>query len=108
MGRNDFEGTQSERVYALLAKSDVFERVIANEKVLPIVDELLTPNYLLSAALAIKLHPGESVQPFHCDNSNLPATDRTAIQGISTIWAIDDFTATNGCDRGDSGKSPLD
>lgn len=96
MGRNDFEGYQSERVYALLAKSADFERVVANETILPILDELLTPNYLLSAALAIKLHPGETVQSFHCDNSNLPATDRTAIQGISTIWALDDFTAANG------------
>ncbi len=96
MGRNNFEGHDSERVYALLAKSEVFERVITNPVILPIVDGLLEPNYLLSAALAIKLHPGETEQPFHCDNSNLPATQRAAVQGVSTIWAIDDFTAENG------------
>lgn len=96
MGRNNFEGFSSERVYALLAKDPVFERVTTNPHILAIVEQLLAPNFLLSAALAIKLHPGETVQPFHCDNSGLPATDRTVPTGISTIWAIDDFTADNG------------
>jgi ectoine hydroxylase-related dioxygenase (phytanoyl-CoA dioxygenase family) len=96
MGRNDFEGYKTERVYALLAKDAVFARLVEHPDILAMVDELLYPNYLLSANLAIYVHPGETAQSFHCDNSGLPFSDRTGAQGISTIWALDDFTEANG------------
>ncbi|MCB1693058.1 MAG: phytanoyl-CoA dioxygenase family protein [Pseudomonadales bacterium] len=96
MGRNDFEGFRTERVYALLAKDDRFARIVEHPRILPIVDLLLEANYLLSANLAINVHPGETPQSFHTDNSGMPYTSRTGIHGISTIWAFDDFTETNG------------
>ena len=57
-GRNDFEGFKTERVYALLAKAPVVAELVEHPAVLAIVDEVLAPNYLLSANLAIKLTPG--------------------------------------------------
>lgn len=96
MGRNDFEGFRTERVYALLAKDERLAQIVEHPDILAIVDDLLMPNYLLSANLAINVHPGETPQSFHCDNAGGPNADRTRIHGVSTIWAFDDFTEENG------------
>jgi ectoine hydroxylase-related dioxygenase (phytanoyl-CoA dioxygenase family) len=98
MGRNNFEGLCTERVYALLAKAPSIADIIEHPFILSMLDTLLPNNYLLSAALAINVHPGETPQPFHIDDSagglNLPKPRRAF--GYSTIWAFDDFTADNG------------
>ena len=96
MGRNDFEGFKSERVYALLAKSPIFSTIVAHQDVLTIVDHFLDADYLLSSNLAINLHPGETVQRFHADHTDVPNCERTIVNGISTVWAFDDFTEDNG------------
>lgn len=98
MGRNDFEGEYSERVYALLAKSPTMATLIEHPTVLAIVDQILQPHYLLSAALAINVHPGETPQPFHIDDGagGLEIPRPRQAFGVSTIWALDDFTADNG------------
>lgn len=97
MGRNDFEGLSSERVYALLAKAPPIAKIIENPVTLAIIDRLLPPNYLLSACLAINVHPGETPQRFHSDDSSSrlwKPPHRWC--GISTIWSFDDFTDDNG------------
>jgi ectoine hydroxylase-related dioxygenase (phytanoyl-CoA dioxygenase family) len=97
MGRNRFEGLRSQRVYALLAKSAVFADLVSHPRVLRLLDYLLEPNYLLSAALAIQLDPGEDCQVLHFDDAfyRWISRPRRAVS-ISSIWAIDDFTETNG------------
>ena len=97
-GRNDFEGLHSERVYALLSKAPSIARIIEHPDVLAILDHLLPKDYLLSAALAINVHPGETPQPMHIDDNagNLPFPRPRAHFGVSTIWALDDFTTENG------------
>lgn len=96
MGRNNFEGHFSERVYALLAKDPAFATIVEHPAIVAMLDELLEPDYLLSANLAINTHPGETPQPFHRDNDGGKYGDRQSIHGISTIWNLDDFTDTNG------------
>ena len=96
MGRNNFEGLSSERVYALLDKAPSIAKLIEHERIFALLDKLLEPTYLLSANLAINVHPGETPQPFHADHASLPDQDRTITNGISVIWALDDFTTTNG------------
>lgn len=95
-GRNNFEGFHSERVYALLAKDPRLALIVEHPRVLRLLDQLLAPDYLLSANLAINSHPGETPQDFHRDNDGGPHGDPDAIHGISTIWNVDPFTATNG------------
>lgn len=101
MGRNDFEGHHTERVYALLAKAPSIAELVEHPAVLALVDALLPRNYLLSAALAIKVHPGETPQDFHIDDAagsaghGIFARPREPF-GVSTIWALDDFTEHNG------------
>jgi ectoine hydroxylase-related dioxygenase (phytanoyl-CoA dioxygenase family) len=97
-GRNDFEGRRTERVYALLAKAPSVACLIEHPDVLRIVDQLLPPHYLLSAALAINVHPGETPQDFHGDDAagGFPLRRPRPMQGVSAIWALDDFTPDNG------------
>lgn len=99
VGRNDFEGRKTERVYALAAKGRPFADMATHPRILALLDELLMPNYLLSASQAIHIHPGETAQPLHTDDSfySLPRP-RPAVS-ISTIWAIDPFTEENGATR---------
>ena len=96
MGRNDFEGLHSERVYALLAKAPVVARIVEHPDVLAVLDRLLVPHYLLSACLAIQVHPGETAQAWHADDSYAPPARPRPMLGVSAIWAFDAFDDENG------------
>ncbi len=95
-GRNDFEGLKSNRVYALLAKDPVFANLIAHPLALAFVERELGPTALLSACLAIMLHPGETVQPWHTDDGSIHIPPPRPAFGVSTFWALSDTTETNG------------
>jgi len=96
MGRNEFEGLCSERVYALLAKAPPVARIVEHPEVLAVLDALLTPHYRLSACLAIQVHPGETPQGWHSDDSYVWWPRPRPMLGVSAIWAFDDFTESNG------------
>ena len=96
LGRNDFEGLRTNRVYALLAKVPAMAPIVEHPRVLSLLDALLEPGYLLSAALAINLLPGETAQAWHFDDGFYTLPRRRPPVSISTIWALDDFTADNG------------
>ena len=95
-GRNNFEGYKTERVYPLVARGRIFEKLTEEPRVLALLDKLLLPGYLLTASQAICIHPGETPQPLHADDMfyRIPRP-RPAIS-ISTIVAVDAFTAENG------------
>ena len=95
-GRNDFEGFRSQRLYALLPKAPALAALVAHPTVLAILDELLHPGYLLSANIAINVHPGESAQMLHADDGYCTWPRPRPAVGVSAVWAIDDFTADNG------------
>jgi ectoine hydroxylase-related dioxygenase (phytanoyl-CoA dioxygenase family) len=95
-GRNDFEGVRTNRVYALLAKSPVFAGLVGHPLVMAFVEAELGESCLLSALLAINLQPGETVQPWHFDDSGARIPRPRPPLGVSTFWAIDDTTELNG------------
>src|ERR1700682_2821021 len=95
-GRNDFEGEKTNRVYALLAKSPLFAELAIHPLALAFAEAELGPSCLLSALLAINLHPGETVQPWHFDDNGAKVPRPRPALGISTFWAIDDTTEQNG------------
>src|SRR5215471_19592286 len=66
-GRNDFEGVNTNRVYALLAKSPLFAELVIHPLALAFVEAELGSSCLLSACLAINLQPGETAQSWHTD-----------------------------------------
>ncbi|HEV7465929.1 MAG TPA: phytanoyl-CoA dioxygenase family protein [Candidatus Dormibacteraeota bacterium] len=96
LGRNPFEGERTHRVYALLAKAESAAPLVEHPRVLDIVDRLLEPNYLLTACQAIHLLPGETPQALHFDDGFYSIPRPRPSVSISTIWAVDDFTARNG------------
>src|SRR5258705_4860602 len=84
-GRNDFEGTKTNRVYALLAKSPVFAELAIHPLAMAFVEAELGESCLLSAMLAINLHPGETVQPWHFDDGAAKIPPRRPAPGIGTV-----------------------
>jgi ectoine hydroxylase-related dioxygenase (phytanoyl-CoA dioxygenase family) len=95
-GRNNFEGEQTKRLYSLVGRGAIFERTVEHPTVLGMCDRLLDPNYLLTASQAICLYGGETPQPVHYDDSFYPIPRPRKAVSVSTIWALDDFTADNG------------
>lgn len=96
-GRNNFEGYKSNRVYSLIAKApEVFSDMATHPVVLAFVEADLGATALLSAMLAINLHPGETVQPWHNDDGDIRIPFPRPNYAVSAFWAIDDTTEENG------------
>lgn len=95
-GRNDFEGFLTERVYTLVKHGRVFEDLSELPCVMALLDPLLSPGHLLTVTQAISMLPGETPQRFHRDDGYYPATLNGKQSSISTMLALDDFTAVNG------------
>ena len=95
-GRNSFEGRRTQRIYSVLSRTRVCDRLVDNPRVLAALDQLLMPNYLLSALQAINIQPGETAQLAHHDDGFYPIPRPRPPLAAATIWAIDDFTADNG------------
>jgi ectoine hydroxylase-related dioxygenase (phytanoyl-CoA dioxygenase family) len=95
-GRNEFEGTKSQRVYSLAGKGDVFLALAEHPRVVSLLDLILEPNWLLSTMQSIRLHPGETPQAWHTDDGFYLVPRPRDTLAISTIWAIEDFTPDNG------------
>jgi hypothetical protein len=95
-GRNAFEGRRTQRIYSVLSRTRVCDRLADHPRVLAVLDRLLMTNYLLSALQAINIQPGESAQLPHHDDGFYPIPRPRAPLTAATIWGIDDFTADNG------------
>lgn len=96
-GRNDFEGTKTRRVYSLAGKGEVFMRLAEHPAIVALVDRLLMPNWLLSNLQSIRILPAETPQPWHADDTFYPLPrPRSQRLAVSTIWALEDFTAEVG------------
>src|SRR3990172_6668116 len=57
LGRNDFEGYRTERVYSLVGHGTIFEDLVEHPRILGICEAFLEQNYLLTASQAINIHP---------------------------------------------------
>jgi len=96
VGRNDFEGTRTERVYTLVARARVFWDIVLDARILALCERFLLPNFLLTASQAIRIYPGETPQPFHSDDSFHQIPHPRPMISLSTIVAVDPFTEANG------------
>ena len=96
---NIFEGTRTTRIYNLLARGKVFERVAEHPAVLPIVERVLDRGCLVSSLSSIEIAPGEVAQPLHADDQLLPLPRPHVPIVCNTMWAITDFTEENGATR---------
>jgi ectoine hydroxylase-related dioxygenase (phytanoyl-CoA dioxygenase family) len=95
-GRNSFEGFSTERVYTLVARGRVFWDIVLDQRVLALCEKFLELNFLLTASQAIRIYPGEAPQAFHHDDTFYPMARPRPMVSLSTIVAVDAFTALNG------------
>ena len=95
-GRQDFEGLKSNRIYAMLAKGDIFSEIVAHPLTLAFAEAELGTSCLLKDFPAINLRPGETVQPWHHDDSQLEYPLPHFPFSVSTFWAISATTVENG------------
>ncbi len=95
-GRNPFEGHSTERVYTLVARGRVFWDIALDARVLALCERFLLPDCLLTASQAICIRPGEQPQAFHHDDTFYTVPRPRSMISISTIAAVDAFTAENG------------
>lgn len=95
-GRNNFEGADSNRIYAMLAKDRVFADLVSHPLQLAFGERELGRSMLLYACLAINLLPGETAQPWHYDDSHCGLARPRAPLSMSTFWSLSETTETNG------------
>lgn len=96
---NLFEGAHTVRIYNLLARARVFERVPVHPAVLPVVERVLDAGCLVSSLSSIGIDPGETAQPIHADDQLLPLAKPHVALVCNTMWALTDFTEANGATR---------
>ena len=94
-GRDDFEGRNTRRVYALFGKTRTFDAAATNPLVLGVLDRVLG-HYQLSAPAAIEIGPGERAQPLHPDDAIYPIARPHDEIVVNAMWPLCDFTADNG------------
>jgi ectoine hydroxylase-related dioxygenase (phytanoyl-CoA dioxygenase family) len=98
LGRDDFEGRRTRRVYALFAKTRALDDLATHPVILGVLDEVLG-NYQLSAPAAIAIGPGEVAQPLHPDDAIYPVARPHQELVVNVMWPLQDFTAANGATR---------
>jgi len=98
LGRNDFEGHKTRRIYALFAKTRHFDGPATNPLLLGVLDKVLG-HYQLSAPTGIQIGPGEVAQVLHHDDSIYPLPVPHGEVVVNTMWPLDDFTEANGATR---------
>jgi ectoine hydroxylase-related dioxygenase (phytanoyl-CoA dioxygenase family) len=98
LGRDDFEGRRTRRIYALFAKTRAFDGPATHPVILGVLDHVLQ-HYQLSAPAGIQIGPGEVAQPLHPDDAIYPVPRPHAELVVNVMWPLDDFTAENGATR---------
>ena len=97
-GRNPFEGFSTQRVYALFAKTRLFDQAAIDPLLRDVLDRVLGPHQL-SAPVGIRIGPGEQAQILHRDDSIYPVPEPHPPLVLNTMWPLDEFTAENGATR---------
>jgi len=106
--QNIFEGTRTVRIYNLLARGKLYERIPVHDAVLPIVEKLLDRGCLVSSLSSIAIAPGEVPQPLHADDQLIPLPRPHVPIIVNSMWAITDFSDDNGATRIVPGSHRLD
>jgi ectoine hydroxylase-related dioxygenase (phytanoyl-CoA dioxygenase family) len=96
---NSFEGTQTLRIYNLLVHGLLWQEIPVHPAVLPIVEGVLDSGCLISSLSSIDIGPGETAQPIHADDQLIPLPKPHVATVCNTMWALTDFTETNGATR---------
>ena len=97
---DDFLGAYTVRLHGIAAKARSFAPVLADARIMSIMDQQLRPHctdYRLSAAELIEIRGGETAQPIHRDDDSWPRTAQAAAPlVINVMIALSDYTIENG------------
>jgi ectoine hydroxylase-related dioxygenase (phytanoyl-CoA dioxygenase family) len=87
------------RVKNLLSRDESFRLAATYPVVLALVERMLGASALLNTAATLSLKPGSRQQALHCDDlhASLPRPHQPLV--LNSIWALSDFTASNGTTR---------
>src|SRR5260370_19560961 len=97
-GRNSFEGFDTQRIYALFAKTRMFDALATAPLLLDVLDQVLG-HYQLSAPVGICIGPGAKAQILHRDDAIYPVPEPHPPLLVNTIRPLDEFTAEHGATR---------
>lgn len=95
-------GLSTKRVDGVLGVSKTAVDLIMSPLVLGVAEAVLGPScvhFQLSSTEAIQILPGETPTPLHRDDDLYPLKRPGPQYQIGSIWAVDDFTASNGGTR---------
>lgn len=91
-----FEGDKTIRLYNPLNTCPEFSSLVLNGQVLPIAEEVLGQDLILSSMTIIGLFPGQLSQPIHSDDGPIPIPLPHKPIVINAMYALTDFTEENG------------
>jgi hypothetical protein len=94
-GRNTFEGEDTTRIYSLLNKTRVFDKLTIIPRVLALNDYFLDPGYQLTAFHTIQINPGETPQELHHDDAFCHFPRPRGPLGTAIMVALDEFTTVS-------------
>ncbi|MBI1180127.1 MAG: phytanoyl-CoA dioxygenase family protein [Alphaproteobacteria bacterium] len=94
--RSAFLGEKTQRPYGLLAKTKAVWPLAAHPDVVAVCEGHMDDQIQLSSLTAATLHPGQPAQTLHRDDGFYNLPDPHPPLSVSSIWALDDFTAENG------------
>lgn len=98
-GEGRFFGYQTKRLGSILRKSPSACQLLAHPTMLRTMQGLLGPyceRFQLNISQAIAIHPGEPAQVLHRDDEMYPCEGFAGERMVNALWALDEFTATNG------------
>lgn len=98
-GRGEFEGLATQRVYNLIAKLAAVHPLAIHPVVMTLARAHLGPGFQLSIAQAVRILPGETEQALHTDDLPFPMPKPHQPVVLNSMWAITDFTRSNGATR---------
>lgn len=106
--QSEFTGYRTLRYFDLLNKAEVWERVAIHPLVLEVVRGVLGDDMLLSTMGTAVIDPGETAQAIHCDDQLYGMRRPHKNLVCNTMWALSDFTESNGATRLVKGSHKFD
>lgn len=97
-----FTGKRTRRTMRLVHKSRATHQIILNDLIQDTLSILFRGeayHHQLHFTEAVRIEPGETAQSLHRDDNTFPFLHPCPPAVINTVWALDDFTSTNGATR---------
>ena len=97
--QGDFYGWNTTRLGSVLVKSQASHALVLHERMIAIMHEVLGPHcdwFQLNLSQGVRIHPGERQQVPHRDEEMWPCAKNGVEYLVNVMWALSDFTATNG------------